>query len=213
MTRIKDQQRWYIVWSTLLVQALLIGGLMVTTHSGAAAAAAPVIGGGVFPVPDPSAIARDAARVPKLTPGFVGARITSSHTQTAPDGPLVFDTVKWDSGLWDASKPTRLTFTEGAICEVRAQITVLGTAYYGMPDDDIVLLVKRDGDPTGFVAGARKSDVRPEPAQVVNAATTDWFEANEYVEVFVTPVGLTIESNWPGRANLSPVLTVTCDEG
>lgn len=167
----------------------------------------PVYGGGVFPAIDPQEQARDAARVPVLPTGFVGARVTSSVTQTA-NGPLVFDTVRWDSGgAWSSAQPTRLTFPASGIYTVRAQITVLGTAYDGMPADSVVLSVKRDGDPTAFVAFARLSNQRPEPAGGLNAETTDWFEAGEYVEVFVSE-GLTVEANWPGRSNISPVLTI-----
>lgn len=173
----------------------------------------PVIGGGVVPKPDPSEQARDAARQAgiDLPDGFVGARITASHNQESTAGPLVFDTANWDSGgWWDVARPTRLTFPASAICEVRAQVTILGTLYEGAPADDVTVLVKRDGDPTAFVAYARRTNQDPEPATGLSAATTDWFEAGEYVEVFVTPEGLTVESNWPGRANVSPVLVVTC---
>lgn len=170
----------------------------------------PVVGGGVVPAPDEQAIARDASRVPVRPDGFTGARITSTVNQTSTDGPLIFDKATWDFGGWfSPDEPTRLTFPEDGICEVRAQLTVLGTLYHGAPADDVLVTIRRDGDPSAFVAGVRHSDSDPSVAGMVNAATTDWFEAGEYLEVYVTP-GLFIESNWPGRANVSPVLTVTC---
>ena len=167
-------------------------------------------GGGYVPAPDPLERARDAARIPELPADFVGARITSSVNQVATAGGLVFDTVRWDSGgWWDPAAPTRLTVPVDGICEVQAQVTILGTMYHGAPANDVALTVRRDGDPTAFVAFARQSDERPDPALGLEASTTDWFEAGEYLEVFVTP-GLTVEANWPGRSNVSPVLIVTC---
>lgn len=179
--------------------------LMVAARPGEPA---PVYGGGVFPAVDAQEQARDAARVPVLPEGFRGVRVTHSQNQTA-DGPLAFDTVRWDSGFYDPSEPTRVTFPVDGICEVRAQVTILGTAYYGAPADSVVLSVKRDGDPSGFVAFARLSNQDPAPAGGLSASTTDWFEAGEYLEVFVSK-GLLVEANWPGRSNVSPVLTVVC---
>jgi hypothetical protein len=170
----------------------------------------PVVGGGVVPTTDPATQARDAARVPVLPPDFLGARITSSANQVSTDGPLLFDTVRWDSGdWWDPGQPTRLTFPADGICEVRTQLTILGTLYHGAPADDVLVTIRRSGDPTAFVAGERHSDQDPAVAGMIEAGTTAWFEAGEYVETFVTP-GLTVESNWPGRANVSPVLLATC---
>ena len=170
----------------------------------------PVTGGGVVPAPDAAAMARDAARVPVLPSGFVGARITSMVNQVSTDGPLVFDTARWDSGgWWDPAEPTRLTFPADGICRVDVHLTVLGTLYDGAPADDVLVTIRRDGDPNAFVAGVRHSAQDPAVAGMVNAGTTDWFEAGEYLEVYVTP-GLTIESNWPGRANVSPVLLAVC---
>lgn len=124
----------------------------------------------------------------------------------------MFDTVRWDSGGWfDQLEPTRLSFPVDAICRVEVAITVLGTAYDGPPADDILLSVRRDGDPTAFVAAIRLSDEQPEPAQLLSTSMTDWFEAGEYIEAFVSPPGLIVEANWPGRSNISPVLTAVCD--
>lgn len=189
---------------------LLAVAALVFVAATRTASETPVYGGGVFPAIDPAEQARDAARVPVLPEGFVGARITSSVTQVAPEGGLVFDTVRWDSGgWWNPAEPTRLTFPVSGICSVTAQITILGSAYGGALADTVVLSVKRDGDPSAFVAFARYSNQDPAPAGGINASTTDWFEAGEYLEVFVTP-GLMVEANWPGRSNVSPVLVVTC---
>lgn len=203
-TTISDRIRWRLVWLVLIVQTILLAGLIATERP-----AQPPVGGGYIPAPDPMAIARDLSRIPSLAPDFVGARITASANQVSTDGPLTFDTTRWDSGMWDPAYPTRLTFHEDGICEVRAQLTILGTLYNGAPAEDIVLTVRRDGDPNAFVAFARLTGQDPSVATGINAGTTDWFEAGEYVEVFVTP-GLTVEANWPGRSNVSPVLTVAC---
>lgn len=176
--------------------------LLVTRPAG------PAYGGGVFPAVDPQEQARDAARVPVLPDGFVGVRVTNSANQTAA-GPLTFDTVRWDTGFYDPAQPTRVTFPVSGICEVRAQVTILGTAYFGPPADSVVLSVKRDGDASAFVAFSRLSNQDPAPAGGLSASTTDWFEAGEYLEVFVSE-GLLVEANWPGRSNVSPVLTVVC---
>lgn len=190
-----------LTWAAIvLVGIIAVAGMMPPAVS---------YGGGVNPTPDPLEVARDAERVPVLPSGFVGVRVTNSVNQVA-DGPLTFDTVRWGSdGWWSSDKPTRVTFPVSGICEIRAQITVLGTWYDGNPATDIGLFVIRDGDPHAFVAYGRLSDERPEPAHGMEASTTDWFEEGEYLEVLVTP-GLTVESNWPGRANVSPVLTVVC---
>lgn len=203
-----------MVYTSLAVRAAAYLALLcsVVTLAIVAANAPPprVTGGGVVPTPDALAIRRDADRVPVRPSGFVGARITSTANQTSTGDALVFDKIGWDFGGWfSPDEPTRLTFPMYGICEVRVQLTVLGTLYHGAPASDVLVTIRRDGDPSAFVAGVRHSDSDPQVAGMVNAATTDWFEAGEYVEVFVTP-GLLIESNWPGRANVSPVLSVTC---
>lgn len=88
------------------------------------------------------------------------------------------------------------------------QITILGAAYDGSAlAPNVTLTVTRNDDPHDFVCGHRHSNENPYPALLLDCSATDWFLAGDTLQVFVTP-GLTVESNWPGRANISPVITV-----
>lgn len=164
------------------------------------------------PAPNAAAQARDAARyaaIPSVT-SFVGAKIDSSATQLSSAKPIRFDHAKFDTaGMWDATRPTRLTFPDDGFYRIEAQVTVLGSGYAGSPaSPSWVMSVIRNGDPTDLVCADSQTNEAPTVAQLADCATTDWFLAGDYVELLVTP-GRTVESNWPGRGNVSPVLSVT----
>jgi hypothetical protein len=162
------------------------------------------------PTPDAAEQARDTARYALLDPGeFIGAKIGASENQIATDEPLTFDHAKFDTGgLWDPDEPTRLTVPHDGFYYVTAQLTILGSAYPGSaPAPDVWVEVIRNGDPTDFVCVNRKTNQDETAAAHVFCATTDWFLAGDYLEVFAPP-GTTVESNWPGRGNVSPVLIV-----
>jgi hypothetical protein len=121
----------------------------------------------------------------------------------------MFDHATWDTGdLWDRSEPRRLTFPSDGFYRVTAQVTVLGSGYRGSPaSPHWTLSVIRNGDPTDFVCSDTQTNEDEFRAQLADCATTDWFLAGDYAELLVTE-GRTVESNWPGRSNVSPVLIV-----
>lgn len=167
-----------------------------------------------FPVPTPNAggQARDALRYGALPTvmDFRGAKIGASSNQLSTADPIRFDHAKFDTAdMWDADRPTRLTFPADGFYRVEAQVTVLGSGYAGSPASPWwVMSVIRNGDSTDFVCADSQTNELPVGAQLAECGTTDWFLAGDYVELMVTPER-TVESNWPGRGNVSPLLSVT----
>jgi hypothetical protein len=167
--------------------------------------------GNAIPTPNASEQARDAARYADVDPGgFVGAKIGAHANQLTTVAPVTFDHARWDTaGLWDSSEPTRLTIPAAGFYHVEAQVTVLGSGYAGSPaSPSWVMSVIRNGDATDFVCSETRTDEDETVAQLAGCSTTDWFLAGDYLELSVTP-GRTVESNWPGRGNVSPILLVT----
>lgn len=196
-----------LAWKVVTLAALLLAGVGLTRPD-PPSWPEPAAGQYVNPKPVPSP--QDADRRPGQIPagGFIGARISNTLTQDSTRKGLSFDTVDFAScTCWTADHPTRITFTETGVWQVQAMVTVLGTAYGHGPADSPVLEVIRGGDTSGYVAGDRISNADPRAAHFLDASATDWFHAGEWVEVYVTP-GTTVEANWPGRANVSPVVTV-----
>lgn len=140
---------------------------------------------------------------------FVGAQIGHSENQVSIEEPIVFDTVHYDvGGFHDPSQPTRLTIPMDGFYRVSALVTVLGAGYEGSSlATEVLVRIVRNGDPTDIVAGDSNTDEQPLGAQLIDAAGTGWFLAGDYVEVLITP-NRTVESNWPGRGTVSPVLSI-----
>lgn len=162
------------------------------------------------PKPDPLEQARDSERYAQVEPGgFIGAKISASENQLSTDEPLAFDRAKFDtSDLWNPDKPTRLTVSDDGFYRITTQLTILGSGYEGSPPSpNVGLEVIRNGDPTDFVCVDRLTNQDPTVALHLSCETTDWFLEADYVEVKVTP-NRTVESNWPGRGNVSPLLIV-----
>lgn len=166
------------------------------------------VGSYTIPTPDAAEQARDSARYASLEPGeMMGAKVSSWENQTSTADPIVFDHAKWDTaGLWAADQPTRLTIPTDGFYRVEAQVTVLGSGYAGSPQSPSwIVAVIRNGDPTDFVCAENRTNENVTGAQLAGCSTVDWFLAGDYVELTVTP-GRTVESNWPGRGNVSPIL-------
>lgn len=165
----------------------------------------------IIPTPNPEEQARDARRYAALPvgTGFVGAKVSAGENQLSTDEPITFDHVTWDTAeLWDHDEPQRLTIPSDGFYRIGTQITVLGWGYRGSPPSPYwTLSVIRNGDPTDLVCSNTQTDEDPSRAQLADCASTDWFLAGDYVELLVTE-GRTVEANWPGRSNLSPVLIV-----
>lgn len=75
------------------------------------------------------------------------------------------------------------------------------------PSLDVFLHVLRNSDPTDFVCIDGLTHQNPQVALHVSCHAIDWFLEGDYVELFVTP-NRTVEPNWPGRGNISPLLSV-----
>lgn len=190
--------------------ALLAGNAVAWLLLGAAAASQPTTVWNVTPIPDPAEQARDAERYAAVQAGgFVGAKISASQNQLTTEDPLTFDHAKFDTAdLWDPDEPTQLTVPSDGFYRVTAQMTVLGSGYEGSPPaPDVGLEVIRNADPTDFVCVDRLTRQDPTVALHVSCETTDWFLAGDFVEVYVTP-DRTVESNWPGRGTVSPILII-----
>lgn len=162
------------------------------------------------PEPDEDARAHDAQRYAGIVAdAFRGAKIGAHSNQLSTDDPITFDHAKFDTaGMWDPLRPTRLTMPTAGFYRVVASVTVLGSGYKGSPaSQSWIMTVTRNGDPSDFVCAETRTNESPDRAQLADCSTTDWFLAGDYLELNVTP-GRTVESNWPGRGNLSPLLTV-----
>ena len=164
------------------------------------------------PVADPAALAADAARyapIPSDVVGFSGARIGASRNQLSTDEPLVFDRSVWDTAsMWSPERPSQLTIPDNGFYSVTAQVTVLGSGYPESPSSpNVEVRVHRNSDLTDLVCVDRLTQQEPTVALHVSCATSDWFLADDFLEVYVTP-NRTVESNWPGRGNVSPLLIV-----
>jgi hypothetical protein len=159
------------------------------------------------PTPDPSQVAFEEGRVADPE-AFVGARVTARANQVS-DGVVRFDWTRYDScACFDPAAPGELTLTQTGFWRIEAQVTVLGTGYRGAPVDDVVMVIDRVGDPSGFLVFDRVSGGAPDIAAALGGSTTDWYLAGERIELRVTE-GITVEANWPGRSNVSPILVVT----
>lgn len=162
----------------------------------------------VVPDVDPSEQQRDAERYAAIPPDvdFFGVKLTASANQTSTDEPLAFDATTYDTaGFWDGEE---LAMPQDGFYRVTVQVTVLGALYQGSEAaPDVALTVTRNHDPHDFVCAHRHSDEDPITALLLDCAATDWFLQGDTLQVLVTP-GVTVESNWPGRANISPVVTV-----
>ncbi len=71
---------------------------------------------------------------------------------------------------------------------------------------DFIIEIKKNGDPSDFVAADYLSDESPGLALLNHTGSVECFERGEYVQLFVTG-NRVIESNWPDTdGSVSPVL-------
>ncbi len=184
---------------------------MLIVVVGVALRLAPVQAGyNLSPDPDAAMQARDAARYATLPTqtSFIGAKIGADHNQITTEKPVLFDHAKWDTaGFWDASKPRRMTLPRDGFYDVSAMVTVLGSGYKGSPASPWwIMTVIRNGDEHDYVCSETRTNENVRNAQLASCSTTDWFVAGDYLQLSVTP-DRTVESNWPGRNNVSPILS------
>lgn len=159
------------------------------------------------PTPDPQEVAFEQS-IRADPKSFIGVRVTARNNQVS-DGVLAFDWVRYDScGCFDVRRPRLVTLQHAGFWRLAAQVTVLGTGYGGTPVSDVSLIVGRVDDASGFLVFDRVSDGSPDVAAALGGSTTDWYEAGTEIEVRVSE-GITVEANWPGRSNVSPVLVAT----
>jgi hypothetical protein len=162
----------------------------------------------MVPEVDPAEQARDAERYAAIPADvdFVGVKLTARANQVSTDEPLTFDSTTFDTAdFWDGDE---LAMPRDGFYRVTVQVTILGGGYEGSEwAPDATLTVTRNHDPHDFVCGHRHSDEDPDAALLLDCGATDWFLEGDTLQVLVTP-GRTVESNWPGRANVSPAVTV-----
>lgn len=149
---------------------------------------------------------------------IVGAKVSydTNRLHTDESEPLTFNVVHFESGgdFFDENQPDRLTVPRTGCYHVQAQVTVLGSGYdesgrQGIgnpPSRDFVIAIKRNGNPTDFVAADYLSNELRISAQLNHTGTVQCFEEGDYVQLFVTGNRF-IESNWPATGgSVSPVL-------
>lgn len=142
---------------------------------------------------------------------YDASRLHSDHADA-----LTFNVVEFESGgnFFDEAHPDRLTVPVTGCYLVQAQITVLGSDYNlegrpggGNPESrDFIIEIKKNGDPTDFVAADYLSDENPRLALLNHTGSVECFTRGDYIQVFVTGDRV-IESNWPDtNGSVSPVL-------
>lgn len=154
------------------------------------------------------------------TTPVIGAKVSHSASRLSTSAPITFDTVDFDGGaFFNKAKPDRLTVSVAGCYYVEAQITILGWGYgrngrmirgdpgSGNPESpNFIMEIKRNGDPTDYVAADNRTDENPGEAQLGHTSTVECFEVGDYIQLFVTPNRM-VESNWPkAGGSLSPVM-------
>lgn len=169
-----------------------------------------------------TAIAVTALASPPVEPNrleaLIGVKVSYDTTflHTDASEPLTFNVVEFESGgeFFDADRPDRLTVPVDGCYLVQAQITVLGSDYNleGVPgggnpaSPDFIIEIKKNGDPTDFVASDYLSNESHGLALLNHTGSVECFEQGEYIQLFVTG-NRVIESNWPDTdGSVSPVL-------
>jgi len=148
----------------------------------------------------------------------IGVKIShdANRLHTEYSEPVTFNVVEFESGadFFDENQPDRLTVPMTGCYHVQAQITVLGSGYNlsgleftgNPPSRDYIIEIKKNGDPTDWVAADYLSDENPRSALLNHTGSVECFEEGDYIQLFVTG-NRVIESNWPGtRGSVSPVL-------
>lgn len=149
---------------------------------------------------------------------IVGAKVSydSNRLHTDESEPLTFNVVHFESGgdFFDPDQPDRLTVPRTGCYHVQAQVTVLGSGYDengrqgrgNPPSRDFVIAIKRNGNPTDYVAADYLSNELRISAQLNHTGTVQCFAEGDFVQLFVTGNRF-VESNWPATGgSVSPVL-------
>ena len=148
----------------------------------------------------------------------IGVKVShdTNRLHTEYSEAVTFNVVEFESGanFFDENQPDRLTVPMTGCYHVQAQVTVLGSGYDlrgfefmgNPPSPDYSIEIKKNGDPTDFVAADYLTDENPESALLNHTGSVECFQQGDYIQLFVTG-NRVIESNWPGtRGSVSPVL-------